>query len=189
MWPAKSTLLPNRKIRSLNYNCIQDYLREWKESVCNFNTAIQTKRFSLGNIFLSLSPKQTHTLGIWSCYQRAGSGTNCGCITNFAHGAIMRKFPFWSANLLILKENDQIFFEGLKIPSPIPLTLFGTDGLGDLITKYSLWPRSQGACLKPARLSSPSLQDQEEDGRCKAKMSKKTCSSLWRNPAVWGREG
>lgn len=61
MWPVKSTLLPNRKIRSLNYNRIQDYLREWKESVCSFNIAIQTKPFSLGNIFSSLSPKQTHT--------------------------------------------------------------------------------------------------------------------------------
>lgn len=38
----------------------------------------------------------------------------------------------------MLKENDQIFTQGLNIPSQTPLTLFLKDRLGNLILKNSV---------------------------------------------------
>lgn len=100
------------------------------------------------------------------------------------------RVPLQSATLLlILKENYQIFTEGLKIPSPVPRTLFRKDGLSDLILKYSLWLVSYWVCLKPAKLSSSTLPNGKKDGGGGAGVNKKIYYSLWKNPRGWGKNG
>ena len=69
---------------------------------------------------------------------------------------------------------------GLGIPSPIPLTLFRKEGLGDVILKFSLCCPTECVWTRPGLLSHSAYR--EGGGETQGWVSRRIHCSLWKSP-------
>lgn len=146
----------------------------------------QTKHFSLGSTLILRPQTDTHTWHPIMLLKGLEVEPTRGCMMSFTYGDTVRNFHPWSASLLILKENDEISYEGLKIPPPIPLTLFRKDAHLVISSSNSLWLLSPTELVwnLPASPLSLCLRMRRD---VVLRGNKKTCSSPWRSPAVRAR--